>query len=184
MTNLDKTMAQNEHNEDYAQENEAEETVNQEQHEEVAEENNEVEELRKKLQTLEAQKDHWRKKAQSSKDESKEEPKSSSDLSSRDLLALAKSDVHENDIDEVLEYARFKKMSVAEALQSGVVKTILSDNAELRKSAEAANTRQVRKGAVKVTSDKLLSDLSKGEVPESKEDAERLFWARKGKSKE
>ena len=183
MNNLDKTMAQNENNEDFAQENEAEETENHEQeHAETPDEQEDVNELKKKLATLEAQKDHWRKKAQTKEEkaEEMEEKSSNQDLTSRDFLSLAKADVHEDDIDDVVEYAQFKGISVSEALRNDVVKTILSNKAEYRKTAEAANTSNARKSSSKVSDDALLTNLKKGNVPDSKDEAERLFWARRG----
>lgn len=106
-------------------------------------------------------------------------------LSSKDILALSKSDIHEEDIDEVIEYAKFKKISVTEALGSDVVKTILSNKSEFRKTAEMTNTGSAKKGAVKISDEALISNFKKGEIPEKgSEEAERLFWARRGKSKE
>lgn len=107
--------------------------------------------------------------------------KSKGELPQKDLLALISAKVHEDDIDDIVEYATFKKISVAEALKSDVVKTILSNKAEFRKTAEVSNTGTARRGATKVSDDTLLSNLSKGEIPEpGSEEAERLFYARRG----
>lgn len=102
-------------------------------------------------------------------------------LSTKDIYALNQANVHIDDIDEVVEYAKFKKISVLEALQSDVIKTTLANKLEFRKTSEVTNTGAARKGATKKSDDVLLSNLSKGEIPEKgSEDAERIFWARRG----
>jgi len=154
-----------------------EDTENQEQELQKPEVDTEKEELKKKLKTVEAQKDHWRKKATEGKDTKAE---TSSTLTPKDLYALMQAGVSEDDIDEVTEFAGFKKISVAEALKHDVVKTILSNKKEFRKTAEVANATPSRKGVSKVADDVLTSNLSKGIIPESPEEAERLFWARNG----
>ena len=180
MTNLDKTMATNDNEEIVTQENDTEDTENHEQeHDENLEEHDEVEELRKQNKTLEAQKDHWRKKAQT-KNDKPEDSTAKGDLSSKDLLSVMRANVHDDDLDEVIEFAKFKGISVSEAMNNDVVKTILSNNTEFRKTANTANTANARKGAQKVSSDTLTANLSKGQVPDTNEESEALFWARRG----
>jgi len=104
----------------------------------------------------------------------------SSDLSTKDLYALIDAKVPETDIEEVREYAQLKKISIAEALKSTVVKTILSDNAEKRKSAEISSTGSSKRSSGKMSDAALLEKAMKGELPDSKEDMERLFNLRKG----
>lgn len=102
-------------------------------------------------------------------------------LSDEDLIAIARANVHEDDMQEVLEYARFKKIPFKEALKSDVVKTMLSTKEEFRKSAEIANKGTSKRVTQKVTDEGLLKDLSSGKVPEPNTDeAERIFWARRG----
>ena len=69
-------------------------------------------------------------KANKTKVEVASKPQSNGDLSSKDLYALMEAKVAQDDIDEVIEYANLKKISVSEALKSNVVKSILSDKAE------------------------------------------------------
>lgn len=108
----------------------------------------------------------------------------SSNLSSKDTIALMNAKVHEDDIEEVQEIAKLKKISVAEALKLDLTKTVLAQKAEFRKTADATNTQASRKGATKISEDKLQENLSKGEIPEKGSDeAERLFWARRGGKK-
>ena len=107
----------------------------------------------------------------------KETPKN--DLSQKDIIYLAKSDIHEDDLEEVLEYAKFKKVGVAEAHKMMI--PILAVNAEQRKTAEASNTGGGRGVINKVSPEKLVADLSEGKVPEKgSKEAEELFWARRG----
>jgi hypothetical protein len=88
--------------------------------------------------------------------------------------------IPEEDFEEVLDMAKFKKLSIAETLKLGATKAILAEKAEFRRTSEMSNTGNARRGASKVSDDVLLANLSKGEIPESKEEAERLFWAKRG----
>lgn len=106
------------------------------------------------------------------------------DLTSKDLFALMKANVHEDDVDEIVEYARYKKISVAEALKAPVIATTLEKNEEARKVADATNTRSNRSTRKSTTDAELLNRAAKGEIPEAGTDeAERLFWARRGVKK-
>jgi hypothetical protein len=90
-------------------------------------------------------------------------------------------DIHEDDIEEVLDLAKFKKLSLAETLKLGATKAILAEKAEFRKTAETSNTGNARRGVGKVSDDVLLKNLSDGKIPApGSEDAERLFWAKRG----
>jgi len=105
----------------------------------------------------------------------------SEELGSKDLFALMQNQVHEDDIDDVVEVAKLRKVTVAEALKLDLTKTILAKKSEYRKSAEVANTAPARKGATKISDDALLGGLSEGKIPEKgSEEAERLFWAKRG----
>ncbi len=100
------------------------------------------------------------------------------EISQVDLYALIKENVPQEDITDVTEYATLKKISIADALKSTFIKTLLSEKTEERKTAEATNTGAARRGSVQVSGDTLLSKASKGELPESDEDLERLVDAR------
>lgn len=136
---------------------------------------------KKKAATAEAQKDHWRKKAQGATETKKETEASKDSLSSLDILALSRSNVHDEDIEDVVEYAKFKKISVAEALKSNTVKAVIAEKSEYRKTAEVTTTGAAKKTQSKVSDQALSENLSKGVVPEKgSEEADRLFWARRG----
>lgn len=87
----------------------------------------------------------------------------------------------EDDIQEVKDIAAIKKVTFDEALKLGATKAILAEKAEFRKTAEVSNTGNARRGASKVSDDVLLKNLEDGKIPEAgSEEAERLFWARRG----
>lgn len=175
---------QNEQDQDFIPSDETvtdnEEYISDESDDTVEDNQVDVSELQKKLKTIEAQKEHWRKKATTQTQAPKQE-QSVDSLSSKDLLSLMKAEVNEDDIDDVVEYATFKKISIADALKTSTVKAIIAEKNEYRKTAELSNTSNVRKGVSKVSDDTLVRKLNDGEVPSiGSEDAERLFWARRG----
>lgn len=106
--------------------------------------------------------------------ESKEEVKAP-ELSGKDLYALVEAKVPQDDVDEVLEYAKFKNIPVAKALESPVVKATLAHKAEVRKSAQATNTGPSSRGVTKASDDILLANARKGILPENEEDIQRLI---------
>lgn len=100
-------------------------------------------------------------------------------LAPKDVIALTKANIHEEDIDEVLEYAKYKKISVADALKSGVIKATLAEKQEHRATAQATNTGKTRSGSQKVSGDVLLKKAKEtGEVPESDAELDALIEAR------
>lgn len=105
-------------------------------------------------------------------------------LSTRDMMALLNANVPEEDMDEVIDYASYKKISIAEALKSDVVKNTLSINAETRKSAEASNTGAGKPGSSKLSEESLINKARKGEMPQSDGDISRLASAMIKKSRQ
>lgn len=83
-------------------------------------------------------------------------------MSTTDLIALMNAKVNEEDISEVENYAKFKGISVAEALKTSVVKTLLSEKEEMRKTANATNVKGSRVGSSKATPADLLSKARTG----------------------
>lgn len=103
----------------------------------------------------------------------------SGNLTTRDTMALIKANVHDEDIEEIVEYAAFKKISIAEALNSNVIKTSIAEKAELRNTAAATNTGGGRPASAAPSGDKLLEKASStGELPESDEGIDALVSAR------
>lgn len=101
-------------------------------------------------------------------------------LSTKDVIALAKADIDDDDVEEVLEYARFKKIPVSEALKSSVVKATLAERVEMRKTAQATHTGAVKKGGAKLTGEAILAKAEKGELPTSDDGFAEIWKARKG----
>jgi len=110
------------------------------------------------------------------------EPKNDTNqLSPIETIAIMRANVHADDIDEVVEYARFKGISIQDALKTTVIRGLLSEKEEFRKSDEVANTNSTRRTVNKVTPESLLKNLSNGEIPDAgSKDAEELFYARRG----
>ena len=118
--------------------------------------------------------------AKATSEETEEPPKKveTPTLSSKDLYALIDAKVPQEDLDEVVEYAKFKEISVGEALKSGVVKTLLSENAEARKVESATHTGPTKQSKSSSSGEAILKKLEAGEEPESDEDIAKLVEAR------
>lgn len=167
-------------------ENEELENENQDDSEDVdtlkAKNQSLYEQLKKAKGFIRGEDGKWIKKPET-KAPVKQEAKSdeSENLSPKDLYALSQANVHLDDFDDVVEYAKFKKISIADALKSDVIKATLANKSEYRKTAEVTNTGNARKSVSKVSDEALAENLKKGQVPKKgSEEAERLFWARRG----
>jgi len=102
-------------------------------------------------------------------------PKTDSKLSIFDQKAIFNADIDtQEDLDEILDYAERKNISVADALNSTVIKATLTENAEIRNSAKAVNTGTGRRASGTVTDAQLLANASKGKMPSSDEDIAKL----------
>lgn len=105
----------------------------------------------------------------------KETPKISN-LSLEDIRAL--NDVHDEDVKDVQEWAKFKGVSLAEAKKDPHIVSLLKEKSEARQIAEATNTGKGRHGTSKATGKELLRNFEKtGELPESDEDMKKLVEA-------
>ena len=105
-----------------------------------------------------------------------------SELTPKDVYALMNAKVAEEDIEQVADYAKFKKISVAEALKSTVVKTLLEESEETRRTANATQTRGGARGTSKVSEADILAEAEKtGQLPESVEDIQALWRARRAR---
>ncbi len=114
-------------------------------------------------------------KAGKKKEEGKEEK---SDLSSDDILALTGSDLHKDDITEVREYAKYKKITITEALEDKTLKGIIDQRVGERKTADATNTSKQPGGKSQVSGDTLLENARKGDVPDTDKGINDLVEAR------
>lgn len=105
---------------------------------------------------------------------SKVAPKKQSELSAVDIIAISKANIEAEDVEDVLDYAKYKGISIAEALKSSVVKATLSQKEELRKTAQATSTGTSRRGTASITDAQLIANAEKGIMPESDADYDRL----------
>jgi thiamine kinase-like enzyme len=101
------------------------------------------------------------------------------DMSLKDIRALQ--DVHDDDVESVVEWAKFKKISVAEAKKSPHIQTLLRENNEFRKTAEANNTGTARRGSTKVSDEDIVANAEKDQVPEDPEVLAKARWNLKTK---
>lgn len=90
----------------------------------------------------------------------KPEPKSETGLSQKDVIYLAKADIDEQDLDDVIEYANLKKIPVSEAHK--FMNPILKERAEERKTAQATVVKTGNRGASKNTPESILADVRSG----------------------
>jgi hypothetical protein len=102
-------------------------------------------------------------------------------LTQTDVFTLIKNDIAEEDIEDVAEYASFRKISIAEALKSSVVKTMLAEKVEQRKVANGTHTGSSKRQSGNTSNDTILSNSKKGILPDSDEDISRLALLRKAK---
>jgi hypothetical protein len=109
-----------------------------------------------------------------------EKPVTTQTTSTRDLIALMDAKVPADDIGDVEDYAKYKGISLADALKTGVVKTMLAEKAEKRNTANATNTGNARRSPSKISDEALLDKARKGEIPESDEEITRLVKSRIG----
>ncbi len=101
------------------------------------------------------------------------------ELSPKDMLAVVNAKVAEEDLDEVVDYAKFKGISVTEALKTSAIKATLAERSEQRNTAVATNTGTARRGSTQMTGEALLSNAAAGKLPESDSEIERLIMAKR-----
>lgn len=154
------------------QENDNEEVVVEEVEEVVEIET--LEDLKKRLATAEAQKEHWRKKA----NEKPTEVPAHTGLSAGDIQAISNAKIQPEDMDRVEWFASANNISLREALSHPEMKAILSLREEQRNTAIATNVENVRRGTVKVTDDTLLNNAAASKFPESDDQIEQLIAAK------
>lgn len=139
-----------------------------------------VEELKKQVETLKAQKNHWKEKASKVKEDKPTEAKpkredTSGELSAKDALLLAAAKVEVEDVDEVVDFAKYRKISIADALKSPTLKAIIKDRQEERQTAQATQTRSPRV-TPKSSGEELINKARQGQIDEN--DIDRLTEAR------
>ncbi len=170
--NNDSENVENEEVQDDVQED----TQDEDTQEEVEnEEDDSIEEIKARLAQLEKENKTLKIQKLKSKVKKPEAKAESTELTQHDLYALMANKVHEDDIDEVVAYARLKNIPVKDALKSNVVKTILRESEEVRQTASVSNTKTSRKAPQERTADQILQKIQKGELPDNPEDMVKAF---------
>lgn len=129
-------------------------------------------ELAKAKEVAENQKIRAEKAEKERKVEKKED---TSGLSTKDVIYLAKADIHEEDLSDVLDWAKFKNITVSEAHKQ--LKTALDVRNAERKTAEATNTSASRASTV-ITGESLIDKAKQGQFSEKDEDIDKIVEAR------
>lgn len=103
---------------------------------------------------------------------------STNGLSTRDTLALIEAKITDEELSEVEEFARYKKLSIADALKSPTLKAILAERKEEARTARATEIKSPR-GVAKNTGEDILRKAEKtGEVPEGIDELKAMLEAR------
>lgn len=110
----------------------------------------------KKAEGFELVDGKWIKPAKDEKPEPAEDT-----LSGKDALLLAKAGVDMEDLDEVTGFAKYRGITIKEALDNKTLKTILAERVEERKSAQVAQTKGPR-GTSKETPEQLIEKARSG----------------------
>lgn len=79
----------------------------------------------------------------------------------KDIRALQ--DVHDDDIEEVIEFSKYKKISVAEAKRHPAVQSLLKVRSEERASALAASTAASKRGSKATSNENILTKVKNQE---------------------
>lgn len=90
-------------------------------------------------------------------------------LSQSDVLYLAKAEIHEEDVEELVRIAKIQNKTLKETHNLSWVRSWLAERDEERATAEATATKN-RPGSNKVKPSQVMEKARKGELPENPED--------------
>lgn len=85
-------------------------------------------------------------------------------MSLKDIRAL--SDVHDDDVDDIIDFAKYKGISISEAKAHPAIQALLKDKQEKRETAKATNTGAGRRGPSEVPDEALIEKADKGVLSE------------------
>lgn len=146
---------------------------------EVDEEKETLEDLKARLEKVEEVAENYKIRAEKAEKQNKQKSSEPTvNLPTKDMIAIMNARVPEDDIDEVLEYAKYRKMSVPDILKDSIMKSTLELRAEERKTAASSNTGNQRRGSYKVNDETLLENAKKGNFPVDDADIKRLVKLR------
>jgi len=117
-------------------------------------------------------------KAEARAKEEKEEVKSPLNLSAGDMMAIKNANVDPEDMDAVEDFAKWRKISLREALVHPEMKAILDYRNEIKTTTVATNVENVRRGATKINDETLVMNASMGKIPTSDDEIEALVAAK------
>lgn len=113
------------------------------------------------------------------KKEPKIEEKIDSSITARDVLILSGAGVtNEEDIEVVEKWAKFNGTSIRDALNDSTLKTVLATKQEERRTALATSSKGGARGTSTPSIEVILSDASKGKLPENDSEIAKLAEAR------
>lgn len=116
------------------------------------------------------------------KKEPKVEDKIDSSITARDVLILSGAGVtNEEDIETVEKWAKFNGTSIRDALNDSTLKTVLATKQEERRTALATSSKGGARGSSTPSIEVILSDASKGKLPENDSEIAKLAEARMAK---
>lgn len=164
------------------QEGDVDSTTTQQEDKEAEEKSDDLEDIKLRLQKAEELANNYKIRAEKAEKRAKTSDgasRSDFEMSPVDIIALSKANMEPEDVSEVMEYAKFKNISIQEALKSPIVRATLANNAEMRNTAQAANTGASKRQTGRISTDALLANARKGIMPDSEEDMARLLAARR-----
>lgn len=87
-------------------------------------------------------------------------------LTALDAIAIAKANIHEDDVEEVVRWAKYNNITIKDALKDKTMQTILRDKEEIRSTANATSTGAARRNTSKPSPESILENAAKGIFPE------------------
>lgn len=116
--------------------------------------------------------------AKKNKGKEKDE-KTDSSITARDVLILSGAGVtNEEDIEVVEKWAKFNGTGIRDALNDSTLKTVLATKQEERRTALATSSKGGARGSSTPSIEAILSEASKGKLPENDSEIAKLAEAR------
>lgn len=135
----------------------------------------------KRAEGFELKDGKWVKKEKPAKVEEVKTETKEETMGFKDIRALQ--DVPDEDVEDVIDWARFKKIPIAEAKASDHIKNLLKTKAEQRKTAQTTNTGSYHRVTTKNSEQAINQRIDKGELKdEEMQEAAKLViagWATK-----
>lgn len=124
-----------------------------------------VESLRERLAKAEEVAKNQKIRAEKAEAKAKEK-KATEDFSSKDIIAITRAGINDEDLEYVQKWAKLEGKSISEALNDSELKEILSVKEEKRKTALASNVATSKRPINKQSDETVLSNANKGIFPD------------------